>query len=81
MSNYKVPYRYDVHWGFIDNQIELNPEDYLDYDDECELNDAVYDVIWDSLSVGDLDIDQAEMDFSLPQEFIDEWKRLKGYEI
>ena len=32
-------------------------------------------------SVGDLDIDQAEMDFSLPQEFIDEWKRLKGYEI
>ena len=81
MSNYKVPYRYDVHWGFIDNQIELNPEDYLDYDDECELNDAVYDVICDSFSVGDLDIDQAEMDFSLPQEFIDEWKRLKGYEI
>lgn len=81
MSNYKVPYRYDVHWGFIDNQIELNPEDYLDYDDECELNDAVHDVIWDSFSVGDLDIDQAEMDFSLPQEFIDEWKRLKGYEI
>lgn len=81
MSNYKVPYRYDVHWGFIDNQIELNPEDYLDYDDECELNDAVYDTILDSFSVGDLDIDQAEMDFSLPQEFIDEWKRLKGYEI
>ena len=81
MSNYKVPYRYDVHWGFIDNQIELNPEDYLDYDDECELNDEVYDTIWDSFSVGDLDIDQAEMDFSLPQEFIDEWKRLKGYEI
>ena len=53
MSNYKVPYRYDV----------------------------VYDTIWDSFSVGDLDIDQAEMDFSLPQEFIDEWKRLKGYEI
>lgn len=81
MSNYKVPYRYDVHWGFIDNQIELNPEDYLDYDDECELNGAVYDAIWDSFSVGDLDIDQAEMDFSLPKEFIDEWKRLKGYEI
>lgn len=80
MSNYKVPYRYDVHWGFIDNQIELNPEDYLDYD-ECELNDAVYDTIRDSFSVGDLDIDQAEMDFSLPQEFIDEWRRLKGYEI
>ena len=79
MSNYKIPYRYDVHWGFIDNQIELNPEDYLDYDDECDLNDAVYDAIWDSFSVGD--IDQAEMDFSLPQEFIDEWKRLKGYEI
>lgn len=67
MSNYKIPYRYDVHWGFIDNQIELNPEDYLDYDDECDLNDAVYDAIWDS--------------FSLPKEFIDEWKRLKGYEI
>lgn len=43
--------------------------------------DAVYDAIWDSFSVGDLDIDQAEMDFSLPKEFIDEWKRLKGYEI
>lgn len=81
MSNYKVSYRYDVHWGFINNQIELNPEEYLDYDDECGLNDAVYDTIRDSFSVGDLDIDRAEMDFSLPQEFIDEWKRLKGYEI
>lgn len=74
MSNYKIPYRYDVHWGYINDNIELNPSDYLD----C--NDAVYDTIWDSFSVGDLEIDQAEMDFSLPQEFIDEWKRLKGYE-
>lgn len=56
MSNYKIPYRYDVHWGYI------------------------YDEIRDSFSVGDLEIDQAEMDFSLPKEFVDKWKRLKGYE-
>lgn len=81
MSNYKVPYRYDVHWGYINESIELNPRDYLDCNDECDLNDSVYDDIWDSFSVGDLEIDQAEMDFSLPKEFIDEWRRLKGYEV
>lgn len=81
MSNYKVPYRYDVHWGYInDDDIELNPSDYLDCNDECDLNDSVYDKIRDSFSVGDLEIDQAEMDFSLPKEFVDEWKKLKGYE-
>lgn len=81
MSNYKIPYRYDVYCGYIDKNIELNPEDYLSYDGVCELNDAIYDDIWDSFSVGDLEIDQAEMDFSLPKEFIDEWERLKGYEV
>lgn len=70
MSNYKIPYRYDVHWGYI------NPSDYLDCNDECDLNDSVYDEIRDSFSVGDLEIDQAEMDFNLPKEFVDEWKRL-----
>lgn len=60
--------------------IELNPSDYLDCNDECDLNDSVYDEIRDSFSVGDLEIDQAEMDFSLPKEFVDEWKKLKGYE-
>lgn len=80
MSNYKIPYRYDVHWGYIHDNIELNPSDYLDCNDECDLNDSVYDEIGDSFSVGDLEIGQAEMDFSLPKEFVDEWKRLKGYE-
>lgn len=42
---------------------------YLDCNDECDLNDSVYDEIA-------LVIDQAEMDFSLPKEFVDEWKRL-----
>lgn len=45
MSNYKIPYRYDVHWGYIDDNIELNPSDYLDCNDECDLNDSVYDEI------------------------------------
>lgn len=78
MSNYKIPYRYDVHWGFIDNQIELNPEDYLDYEDECELNDAVYDAIWDSFSVGDLDIDQAEMDLVCLRNLLTSGRDLKA---
>lgn len=43
MSNYKIPYRYDVHWGYINDNIELNPSDYLDCNDECDLNDSVYD--------------------------------------
>lgn len=81
MSKYKMPYRYDVHWGFIDNQVELSPEDYLYCNDVSDLYDAIYDDIYDSFSTGDLEIDQADMDYSIPQEFIDEWKVLKGYEI
>lgn len=72
MSSYKVPYHYDIHFDYIDESIEFNPEDYFNCSDECNLNDSAYDEVQDSCNIDNLEIGQVEIDFSLPKEFIDE---------
>lgn len=80
MSKYKMPFHYDVHWGYIDKCLELDPMDYIEYDTVGDVKDAVYDSIWDSIDTGDLDVDQSGLDYKLPDDFIVKWKEIKGYE-
>lgn len=79
MSEYEMPFRYDVHWGYIENNLELDPMDYIEYDDIEDVRDAIYDEVWDTINTGDLDVDQSVLDYELPDKFIEEWKELKGY--
>lgn len=71
-------FQYDVNWGYVEKSIDLEADDYLVCSTLRELEDAVWDDCRDLFSVGDLEIDQAEMTFQLPQAFVDEWKSLKG---
>lgn len=79
MSKHEMPFRYDVHWGYIEKNLKLDPMDYIEYDDIDDIRAAIYDEIWDTINTGDLDVDQSELNYELPDEFIDEWEELKGY--
>lgn len=66
--------------GWALSEMELNPSNFYDAKDEEELHDMVWDRIFDRLSSdsGRINVSEREIDYNLPQEFIDEWKSLKG---
>ena len=66
--------------GWALSEVELNPSNFYDAKDVEELHDMVWERIFDELSSdsGDINVSEREIDYELPQEFIDEWKSLKG---
>lgn len=66
--------------GWALSEVELNPSNFYNAKDEKELHDMVWEHIFDELSSdsGDINASEREVDYELPQEFIDEWKSLKG---
>lgn len=73
---FKAPFQYNVFRGYIESEIDLDPSNFLEYSDEGKLKDAVLDDIYDRMNLGDIEVDQSEMEFELPQEFVNEWKAL-----
>lgn len=75
-------YTCKLHKNFVeayaDSELELNPENYLYCDDEDELRDAVEEDLYDVMNTGDVDYDYSESEIDIPDEFIAEWKKLKG---
>lgn len=75
-------YTCKLHKNFVeayaDSELELNPENYLYCDDEDELRDAVEEDLYDVMNTGDVDYDYSESEMNIPDEFIIEWKKLKG---
>lgn len=66
--------------GWALHEIELNPSNFYDVTDEEELHQAVWDYISDfeCTDTKDFNITEREMVYDLPEEFIKEWKSLKG---
>ena len=64
--------------AYADSELELNPENYLYCDDEYELRDAIEDDLYDAMNTGDVEYDYSESEMDIPDEFIAEWKKLKG---
>lgn len=75
-------YTCKLHKNFVeayaDSELELNPENYLYCDDEDELKDAIEDDLYDVMLTGDVEYDYSESEIDIPDEFIEEWKRLKN---
>ena len=73
----KVTFGWNIYDAYTDEERELFPSDYLDCDTEEELGDAIYDDLYGSSDLGEVILNEAELEFELPDEFIAEWKRLK----
>ena len=73
----KVTFGWNIYNAHTDEERELFPSDYLDCDTERDLKDAIHDDLCDSSDLGAVILNEAELEFELPDEFIAEWKRLK----
>lgn len=73
----KVTFGWNIYNAYTDEERELFPSDYLDCDTERDLKDAIHDDLCDSSDLGAVILNEAELEFELPDEFIAEWKRLK----
>lgn len=73
----KVTFGWNIYNAYTDEERELFPSDYLDCDTERDLKDAIHDDLCDSSDLGAVILNEAELEFELPDEFITEWKRLK----
>ena len=73
----KVTFGWNIYDAYTDEERELFPSDYLNCDTERDLKDAIHDDLCDSSDLGAVILNDAELEFELPDEFIAEWKRLK----
>lgn len=73
----KVTFGWNIYNAYTDEERELFPSNYLDCDTERDLKDAIHDDLCDSSDLGAVILNEAELEFELPDEFIAEWKRLK----
>lgn len=73
----KVAFGWNIYNAYTDEERELFPSDYLDCDTERELRDAIHEDLCDSSDLGAVILNEAELEFELPDEFIVEWKKLK----
>ena len=73
----KVTFGWNIYNAYTDEERDLFPSDYLDCDTERDLKDAIHDDLCDSSDLGAVILNDAELEFELPDEFIAEWKRLK----
>ena len=73
----KVAFGWNIYNAYTDEERELFPSDYLDCDTERELRDAIHEDLSDSSDLGAVILNEAELEFELPGEFIVEWKKLK----
>ena len=66
--------------AYMDTSLELSPSDYLYCETEDELLLAVEEDLHDAMNTGDVYWDDSESSVRIPDEFIEEWKRLKENE-
>lgn len=78
----KIRFRETINVGFIDASLDLDPHDFLN----CEtVDDLYYDVkdyyygnIQGEYSLGDVHVEDSSIGCKIPDEFIEEWKKLKA---
>lgn len=63
----------------VELSLDLNPEDYLDFDSEEEVASEIYDIVSEDIDYGDCDLSRIDDDtLEIPEEFWEEWRRLKN---
>ena len=78
MADYWISYTKYITRARVNVDFSLSPKDFLECEDEDELKDMVKEHIWDNVEYGDVEVDDSESEFDIPDEFIKEWKSLKG---
>lgn len=76
MSNHWIEYSRQISDASINLNLKLNPEHFLECEDEIELEEAIYDIIARESDLGDVEIFRSEHNLEM-EDFLNEWKSLK----
>ena len=79
MSNYKCSLTEYIIRAWADTELDLDPKDYLYCENFEDLKDSVREDLADSLDWDNMYIKETDSDYSIPDEFYKEWKKLKGF--
>lgn len=78
----EIKFRETINVGFVNSSLDLDPSDFLD----CETLDDLYYYVKDyyysnpqnEYSLGDVSVEDSDIEYKIPDEFIEEWKKLKA---
>ena len=79
-----ISFEETINVGFINVSLDIDPHDFLNcetLDDlEYDVKDYYYGNPQGEYSLGNVDVEDSTVECTIPNEFIEEWKKLKGYE-
>ena len=78
----KVEFEETINVGFINASLDIDPQDFLDCDTledlEYDLKEYYYGNPQDEYGLGDVHIEDSNLECKIPNAFIEEWKKLKA---
>ena len=81
----KIDFEETVIIGYLNTTLNIDPHDFLDCetvsDLEFDIKGYYYGNPNGEYSLGDVHIEDSDVTFAIPEEFIEEWKRLKKAKI
>lgn len=77
MSKHEVIFNRYIYRASMCVEFELDPADFLHCEDEDELKNAIYDIVYSETDTGDVCVDDSEVELNMDN-FLKEWKSLKG---
>lgn len=73
----EITYILEIYRAYLEGTRKIEPMWYLYCNDEKELESEIREEIFANIDTGDVFLDDYELNFSLPDEFVKEWKELK----
>lgn len=80
MTKYTCKSERTMFSAWVRSETIVDPTEYLLYDNEEELRDALWEDLYDSCDIGDVEYGDSDYTVTIPDELIQEWRKLKGYE-
>lgn len=79
-----IKFKETINVGFVDVSLDIDPHDFLNCDTledlEYDVKDYYYGDPQGEYSLGNVFVEDSTVECTIPDEFIEEWKKLKGYE-
>lgn len=73
----EIKYSLDIYDAYLEGIKRIEPQWYSYCADEEELRDEIREEIWGNADTGNITLNEFEIMFKIPDEFIKEWKELK----
>lgn len=77
MSKFICELDVEILDAVVNNQLEIDPKNYLYCDTREELINAIQEDLDYSWSSGDIDYDNCYSNYNIPEDFIEAWEKLR----